>query len=64
MNLKTGKTSKRALILAKQLEKASLSLVITKKEKIIIMLKNEYTICRLVFPRVQDERTQIIKITC
>jgi hypothetical protein len=55
ISLKAGKAIKKALILIKQLEKASLSLVMARKEKIVIVLKIGYIICRLMIPRVQDK---------
>jgi hypothetical protein len=47
MSLKTEKTTERASILTKQLEKVSLFLIMTREEEAIMALKNEYTICRL-----------------
>jgi len=57
LSIKAGKTIKRASILAGQLEKVSLFLVITREEEAIIALKSEYTICRLTILKIRDEST-------
>jgi hypothetical protein len=57
MNLKVGKVIKRALILAKQLEKTFLSLIIIRKEKAVMILRIGYTIYRLITLTVQDKGT-------
>jgi hypothetical protein len=64
MSLKAGKATERALILVEQLEKASLSLVITEEKKAIMVLRNECIIYRLTILRIRDESTQIMEITC
>jgi hypothetical protein len=52
VSLKVGKTIERVSILAGQLEKISLSLVIIKKKEATIILKVRYIIYRLVNLRV------------
>jgi hypothetical protein len=54
LSVETEKTIKKASILARQLKKMSLSLVIAREEKAIIALKNEYTIYHLVTPRIKN----------
>jgi hypothetical protein len=63
VSLKAGKTTEKASILAGQLEKISLSLIITREKEAAIVLKVGYIICRLMTPRVQDKVTQIMEIT-
>jgi hypothetical protein len=57
VSIKIEKTTKKASILAGQLEKISLSLVITREKETAMVLKIEYTIYRLVTPRVQNKET-------
>jgi hypothetical protein len=64
MNIKAKKAIKRASILAGQLEKISLSLVIIREKEAAITLKIECAICRLITLRVQNKATQTIEITC
>jgi hypothetical protein len=64
LSVEIGKTIKKASILAGQLEKASLSLVIIREKETIMAPKNEYIICRLVTPRTRDNTTQTMEITC
>jgi hypothetical protein len=52
ISIKVGEAIKRALILARQLEEASLSLVIVGKKEVIIAFRNECTIYRLITPRI------------
>ena len=54
LSVEAGKIIKRTLILAGQLKKASLSLIIFRKEKVIRALRNEYTIYCLVIPRTKN----------
>jgi hypothetical protein len=55
MSLEAGKVIKRVLILARQLEEASLFLVIIRKEEAAMILRVGYIICRLIILIVQDE---------
>jgi hypothetical protein len=64
LSVETEKTTKRASILAGQLKETSLSLIITREKEAIIALKNEYIICHLMTPRIKDNTTQTVKITC
>jgi hypothetical protein len=64
LSVEAEKAIKKASILAGQLEKASLSLVMAKEEEAAIAPKIGYIIYRLTIPRVQNEEIQIIKITC
>jgi hypothetical protein len=64
MSIKVRETIKRALILAGQLEEASLFLIIIREEEAVMVLRVGCTICRLVTLRVQDKATQTIEITC
>ena len=57
LSVETEKAIERISILAEQLKKASLFLVIAKKEKAIITLKNECIICHLVTPGIRDNTT-------
>jgi hypothetical protein len=57
LSVEAGKATKKASILAGQLEKASLSLVIVREEEVIMTPKNEYIICYLVIPRIRDNTT-------
>jgi hypothetical protein len=52
MSLEAGKIIKRVSILAGQLEKVSLSLIIIRKEEAAMALRVGYTIYRLMTPRV------------
>jgi hypothetical protein len=62
LSVEAEKTTKKASILAGQLEKVSLSLVIAREKEIIIILRNECTICRLVTLRIRNNTTQTIEI--
>jgi peroxiredoxin len=64
MSIKTEKTIKRASILAKQLKEISLSLIMARKKKAAMIPKIEYTICRLMTPKIHNKRTQIMEVTC
>ena len=64
LNVETGKTIERASILAGQLEKVSLSLVMAREEEAIIVLKNEYTICYLITLGIKNNTTQTVKVIC
>jgi hypothetical protein len=63
LSIKAKKAIKRVSILAGQLEKIFLSLVMAREKEAIIALRNEYTICRLTTLKVRDENTQTMKIT-
>jgi hypothetical protein len=52
VSLEAEKTIKKISILAGQLEKISLSLIMARKKKAAIALRVEYTIYRLVTPKV------------
>jgi hypothetical protein len=52
ISLKAGKVTEKASILAGQLKKASLSLVIIREEEAVIVSKVRCTICRLMTFRV------------
>jgi hypothetical protein len=54
LSVKVGKAIERVSILAGQLEKVSLSLVMIREEKTMIVLRNEYIICHLVTLRTRD----------
>jgi hypothetical protein len=54
LNVEARKATERASILAGQLEKASLFLVIAKEKEAMIAPKNEYTICHLVTPGIRN----------
>jgi uncharacterized protein YwgA len=64
MNIEIKKTIKKISILTEQLEKISLFLIVTREEEVAMVLRIGCTIYRLITPRVQDEGTQIIKVTC
>jgi hypothetical protein len=64
LNVETGEAIKRISILAGQLKKASLFLIIAREEKVIMTPKNECTICRLIISQTKDNATQTIEITC
>jgi len=55
VSLKAGKAIEKVSILAGQLKKVSLSLMIVRKEEAVKVLKVRYTIYRLVISRVQDK---------
>ena len=57
LSIKAEKTTERVSILAGQLKKVFLFLVMTREEEEIIALKNEYIICRLVTSRTRDNTT-------
>jgi hypothetical protein len=63
MSLEAEKAIKRVSILAGQLEKAFLSLIMAKEKEAIIEPRVRYTIYRLMTPRVQNKATQTMKIT-
>jgi hypothetical protein len=48
LSVKAGEAIERVSILAGQLEKVSLSLILLKKEEITGILSNQYIICRLI----------------
>jgi hypothetical protein len=54
LNVETRKAIKRVSILAGQLKKTSLFLVIIREEEAVITPKNEYIICHLVTPKIRD----------
>jgi hypothetical protein len=54
LSIEAREIIERASILAGQLEKISLSLIMLREEGIIKALENECTICRLVTPRIKD----------
>ena len=64
VSLEAGEATERASILAGQLEEASLSLVMAREEEAAMAPRVGCTICRLMTPRVQDEGTQTMEITC
>ena len=57
ISIKAGKAIKRASILAEQLEKTFLSLVIIREEKVIMAPKNECAIYYLVTLSTKDNTT-------
>jgi hypothetical protein len=57
MSIEAGKTTERASILAEQLKKVSLSLIMAREEEAAIAPRIRCTICRLITPRVQNEGT-------
>jgi hypothetical protein len=57
ISIKTKKTIKKISILAGQLKKVSLSLIIARKEEAAIALKIRYIIYRLVTLKVQNKKT-------
>ena len=57
LNVKIKKAIKRVLILAGQLKKASLSLIIPREKEAIMTLRNEYIIYRLIASRTRDHAT-------
>jgi hypothetical protein len=63
LSVETGEVTEKASILAGQLEKTSLSLIITREEEAVITLKNEYIIYRLIASRTRDHASQIMEIT-
>jgi hypothetical protein len=52
VSLKAGKVIKRVSILAGQLEKISLSLIMIREEEAVIALKIRCIICRLVTSKI------------
>jgi hypothetical protein len=50
LSVETREIIKKNLILAGQLEKAFLSLILPREEKATGVLNNEYIICRLIAP--------------
>ena len=52
LSVEAGKATKRVSILAGQLEKASLFLIIAREKEAVMALKIECTICRLTIPRI------------
>ena len=57
LSVEAKEAIKRVSILAGQLEKTSLSLVIIREEEAIMAPRNEYTICHLVIPETRDSTT-------
>jgi uncharacterized coiled-coil protein SlyX len=54
LSVEAGKITERVSILAGQLKKVSLSLILSKKEEVTGILDNEYIICRLIAFRIKD----------
>jgi hypothetical protein len=54
LSVETGKATERASILAEQLEKTSLSLIMAREEKAIKVSKNECTICYLITLKIRN----------
>ena len=52
LSIEIGKTTEKTSILAEQLKKASLSLVMARKKKAAGTPRIGYTICHLITPRV------------
>ena len=52
LSIKTEKEIERVSILAGQLKKIFLSLIIAREREVTIILRIRYIICRLVTPRV------------
>ena len=57
LSVEIGEMIERVLILAGQLEEASLFLVMAREKEAIIALKNEYIICHLVTPGIKNNTT-------
>jgi hypothetical protein len=57
LSVETEEATEKASILAGQLEKTSLSLVIAREEEAAMVPRNECTICHLVTPRIRDNTT-------
>ena len=57
LSVETGKATERVSILAGQLEKVLLSLIMAREKEAVIMLKNECTICHLMTLRIRDNTT-------
>jgi hypothetical protein len=57
LSVETREATEKASILAGQLKKASLFLIIVREKEIIIILKNECIIYRLVIPRIRNNTT-------
>jgi hypothetical protein len=54
LSVEAKEVTERASILAGQLEKVSLFLIIIRKKKAVITLRNEYIIYRLIVSRIRD----------
>ena len=54
LSVEVRKITERASILAGQLEKASLSLIMFREKDIIRASESEYIICRLIASRTRD----------
>jgi hypothetical protein len=52
LSIETGKATKKVSILAGQLEKAFLSLVMAREEETVMVLRVGYTIYRLMISKV------------
>jgi hypothetical protein len=57
LSVEARKTTERASILAEQLKKASLFLIMIREKEAVIILKNECTIYHLVTPKIKDNTT-------
>jgi len=57
LSVEIKKAIKKASILAGQLEKASLFLIIAREKEAIIAPRNEYTIYYLMTPGIRDNTT-------
>jgi hypothetical protein len=57
LSVETGKAIKKVSILAGQLKKTSLSLIIAREKEAIIALRNEYIICHLITPEIRNNTT-------
>ena len=63
LSVETRKIIKKISILIKQLEKASLSLIMPREKKAIRAPESEYIIYRLVIPRIKNYASQTMEIT-
>jgi hypothetical protein len=54
LSIKVKEVTERASILAGQLEKVSLFLIMIRGEEAVITLRNECIICRLIAFRIRD----------
>jgi hypothetical protein len=64
LSVEAGKIIKRVSILAGQLEKVSLSLIVFREKDIIRASKSEYIRCRLITSRIKDYASQTTEIIC
>jgi hypothetical protein len=62
LSVEIGEMIERVLILAGQLEEASLFLVMAREKEAIIALKNECIICHLITSGIRDNMTQTVKV--